>query len=179
MPWCQCGYYRPRRHEQHGWYVQRQQHGTDPGYPGATKTDAPIVQASHGAQLLPDVPAMMLAAPNCTQVSPSQCTRMRRIAQPRRAAIEQNFTSVMMDGSLKDDARPRGLHATTCVTREVDPQPTRRVPWRANSAFSAHSKPAWVEGGWPRPRVARPQPTPDGPGPGQGWVRKTKVVALR
>ena len=106
--------------------VQRQQHGADPGdHGGRSRDDSPvIVQASRGArsytqdrflyhlmlaaaELYPEIP---VALHQDHGNSPATCM----------SAIEQGFTSVMMDGSLKEDGKtPADFDYNVQVTREV------------------------------------------------------------
>jgi fructose/tagatose bisphosphate aldolase/sulfatase maturation enzyme AslB (radical SAM superfamily) len=108
--------------------LQRQQHGADPGHHGsaAEETNSPvIVQASRGARNYSNdnyLRHLMLAAaelnPELIPIamhqdhgnSPATCY----------SAIEQGFTSVMMDGSLQEDGKtPASYEYNVEVTRKV------------------------------------------------------------
>ena len=122
------------------------------------------------AELYPDIPIVMHQDHGN---SPATC----------KSAIEQNFTSVMMDGSLKEDGKIAG-RLRLQRERHAPGRRCRRIrkgfPLKANSAASAHSKAAWER----RKMAMAPKASSitshvaDRPGAAEDFVRKTKVDAL-
>ena len=179
---------RPRRREQlRPGRVQRQQHGADPGHHGGRQGDR---FAGHhpglarrrkytndlylrhlmlaAAELYPDIPIVMHQDHGN---SPDTCA----------SAIDQGFTSVMMDGSLKDDGKTR--RATSTTSRSRARSSTSRTAWafrsRASWAAWARSKAAWATRKTATaPKASWPRPAPHRPGPGRG-VRRRAPASTR
>ena len=154
----------------------------------AKEIDAPvIVQASRGArsysqdaylrhlmlaaaELYPQIPIVMHQDHGN---SPATC----------KSAIEQNFTSVMMDGSLKEDGKtPADYDYNVNVTTDVVEAgpPARASRSKANSAVWARSKRGMGEkedGHGAEGKLDHSQLLTD-PAQAEDFVRKTKVDAL-
>ena len=117
----------------------------------ADETDSPvIVQASRGARIV--LAGQLPAPPDARRrraVSRTfrSCMHQDHGNSPAtcKSAIENGFTSVMMDGSLKEDGKtPADLRLQRRVTREVvraGPR-ARASRSKASSAASARSNPA-------------------------------------
>ena len=89
----------------------------------AKKTDRPVIlQASRGARAYANdivLRHLIQAAVEMYPKSPSACTRTTATPQTCLSAVTNGFTSVMMDGSLKADAKtPADYDYNVGVTKQ-------------------------------------------------------------
>ena len=118
----------------------------------ASSLDAPvIIQASRGARSYANDVMLKHMMDAVTEIYPQipVCVHLDHGNEPATCmtAIQAGFTSVMMDGSLKADGKSAGRLELQC-RRHQDRAPTWPISaasrWKANSACSARSRPAWA-----------------------------------
>ena len=117
----------------------------------ARETESPvIIQASRGARKYANDRFLYHLMQAATEVYPEISVALHQdhgnSPETCKSAIELGFTSVMMDGSLMEDAKtPADFEYNVRVTRGWSRWPMRPVlPSRASSGRSAASRTTWA-----------------------------------